>query len=282
VFDFRYHALSLAAVLIALTVGLLLGVAIGDANLVSNAEKHLRDTLRADVNAARRDAGALRAQLALRARYETDAYPRLVGGRLAGKQIGLLFLGQSSDQVSGLVRSALNGTGGKLVLVAAIHEPPDLSGIAGRAGSTRYKALASDNSLLRPFGVRIGRQLVRGGRLLAQVSSKLLSSYSGTLGKLDGLIVMRNRGNLDANSDTFEAGLASGLGTSGVAVVGVETSTTNPSVVPWYQQQNLTNVDDLDDLAGRTALVYALAGARGSFGVKSTAEALLPGGGGSK
>jgi hypothetical protein len=31
-------------------------------------------------------------------------------------------------------------------------------------------------------------------------------------------------------------------------------------------------VDDLDDLIGRAALVFALAGERGSFGVKSTAD----------
>ena len=34
-FDVRYHALSLAAIFIALVVGLLLGVAIGDKELVS-------------------------------------------------------------------------------------------------------------------------------------------------------------------------------------------------------------------------------------------------------
>ena len=37
-FDFRYHALSLAAVLFALAVGILIGVAIGDSNLVSSAQ----------------------------------------------------------------------------------------------------------------------------------------------------------------------------------------------------------------------------------------------------
>jgi hypothetical protein len=36
-FDYRYHALSLAAVLFALALGVLIGVAIGDSNLVSSA-----------------------------------------------------------------------------------------------------------------------------------------------------------------------------------------------------------------------------------------------------
>jgi len=36
-FDYRYHALSLAAVLLALAVGLVIGIAIGDSSLVSSA-----------------------------------------------------------------------------------------------------------------------------------------------------------------------------------------------------------------------------------------------------
>ncbi len=41
-FDYRYHALSLAAVLFALAVGVLIGVAIGDSNLVSSAKRRDR------------------------------------------------------------------------------------------------------------------------------------------------------------------------------------------------------------------------------------------------
>jgi hypothetical protein len=38
----------------------------------------------------------------------------------------------------------------------------------------------------------------------------------------------------------------------------------------------MASVDDLDDIAGRMALVFTLAGADGAYGVKSTRDALLP------
>ena len=44
--DYRYHALSLAAVLLALAVGVLIGVAIGDSNLVSSAKSGIVHDLR--------------------------------------------------------------------------------------------------------------------------------------------------------------------------------------------------------------------------------------------
>ena len=58
--------------------------------------------------------------------------------------------------------------------------------------------------------------------------------------------------------------------------VGVELTATEPSQVPWYQSRRLSSVDDLDEPSGRAALVYVLAGSDGAFGVKATAESLLP------
>jgi hypothetical protein len=284
VFDFRYHALSLAAVLIALAVGLLLGVAIGDANLVSNAEKHVVNTLRANLDGARDQASTLQGDLAFRNQFESAAYAQLVGGRLAGRRIGIVFLGSSSEQVNALVRSALESTGGQVVLVAVVRDPPSLPAVAAAATPGRYAGVASNPALVRPFGVRVGVQLVTGGRLLGKVATPLLSTYNGTLepqGGLSGVVVVRAPGTITPSADavqtSFEDGLAAGLAGSGVPVVGVETGTTKPSEIPWYTQQNLSSVDDIDDIAGRTALVEVLAGAHGTFGRKATATSgLLP------
>jgi hypothetical protein len=281
VFDFRYHALSLAAVLLALVIGLLLGVAIGDAGLVSSAEKNLRNSLQSRLNRANAQIGQQQNQINFRNQFENQIYPDLVGHRLTGKRIGLIFLGQPSDAVNGLLRSALDQTGGQLVLVAVIREPPDLASLAAQATPGRYAALATDPSLVRPFGVRMGAQLVRGGTLIERERGNLLSTFNGSLQPLDGVVVMKNSGTLNPNDaqtvDSFESGLISGFARSGsVPVVGVETTSTNPSQIGWYQRQNLASVDDIDDLAGRTALIFELGGAKGTYGVKPTAQSLLP------
>lgn len=279
-FDFRYHALSLAAVLIALAVGVLLGVAIGDANLVSNAEKRLRDSLRSELNQTRSQAAQNRDQLAFRTDFERAVYPQVVGAALKGKRFGLIFLGQPSNQLSGYVRGALEPTGGQIVLVAVIRDPINVPALAAAATSTRYSALAVDRSLVGAFGTRVGVQLVGGGRLLTRVQPALFSSYNGVIERLDGIVIVRAPGNVDPAvknvDDQFENGLATGLGATGVPVVGVETSSANPSQVPWYTQKNFSSVDDIEDLAGSTALVESLAGAHGAFGRKPSATAILP------
>jgi hypothetical protein len=283
VFDFRYHTLSLVAVLVALVLGLLLGVAIGDRNLVSSAEHGLRKSLRADVRAAQKHASDLQAQLDTRKRFESAAYPLLVGGELEGRRIALLFLGDASNHVRNLVHAALAGSasGGRLTSVAAIREPLDLGGLGNRASGTRYASLTTSPDLIGPFGTRMGIQLAAGGKLVAKVRPALLSSFSGSLGPFDAVVVMRNRadGLTDSEAtaaDAFERGLIGGLEASNVPVVGVETTDTSPSQVSWYRDRHLSSVDDVDDPIGRAALVFALAGvADGAFGIQP-GEPLLP------
>ncbi len=280
-FDFRYHALSLAAVLFALAVGILIGVAIGDSNLVSSAQNGIVKNLRAEVSGSQQQLEQVNTHLSEEETLATDLWPFAVHDLLVGKNIGLVFLGDSSDQIDSLVRSGIAEAGGNVKAVVAVREPLNAAGIAAQATGYRYTALASDPSLTREFGARIGTQLVSGGQLLERVHTNLLSSYDGELGKLEGLVIVRsdptNMSEQDSKSTgEFNAGFIGGALAAGVPVVGVELTSTEPSQIPWYKAENLASVDDLDTIAGRAALAFALAGDHSAYGVKSTADALLP------
>jgi hypothetical protein len=285
-FDYRYHALSLAAVLLALAVGVLIGVAIGDSNLVSSAKNGIVHNLESEVDGAQRQAGTLQTQLTAEEAFANDLYPIAVHGVLSGRNVGLVFLGGSSNRVNGLVREAVTQAGGNLATVVAIREPLDLSGLSEAASGTAYAGLATDPELVHKFGGLAGRQLVSGGalvnqELLSRVRGPLLSAFDGQLGKLEGLVVMRSEPagmtpeQIQASA-AFESGLVAGVTAAGVPVVGVELSNTEPSQVSWYKSQGISSVDDLDALSGQAALVYSLAGSHGAYGIKSTADSLLP------
>ncbi|HEY3491904.1 MAG TPA: copper transporter, partial [Solirubrobacterales bacterium] len=102
-----------------------------------------------------------------------------------------------------------------------------------------------------------------------------------SFGNLDGLIVVRDQPEemgpvQDEKTDEFEEALASGITATRVPAVGVETSTDETSNVPFFQSNGLASVDDVDLTAGQLAMVFALLGADGSFGVKGSADQLLP------
>jgi hypothetical protein len=278
VFDFRYHALSLVAVFIALAVGLVLGVTIGDKGVLTSARRELSANL---VSRARDRASTLSNELNVRREFEQETYPALVADRLAGERFGLVFLGGASDTIARRVSDALDGTGGSLRFVAVVRDTPNLGELAARAGATRYAGLADDPTLLQPFAQAVGRSIVRGGSLAIDERQPLLSSFSGELGGgVNGVIVARlgetPTGDQADEIRALQEGLVQGMADTDASVVGVETTTSEPSQVPWYQERGISTVDDIDDIAGLTALVYVLAGAKGDYGVKPIAEALVP------
>ncbi len=285
-FDYRYHALSLAAVLFALALGILIGVAIGDSNLVSSAKNGIVHNLNSEVSEAHHQVAQLQEKLSDEEAFASGLYPLAVHELLNGRSVGLVFLGGSSDQVDALVRTAVTQAGANLASVVAVREPLDLAGISREAVGTHYAALAESPQLVERFGQLAGRQLVSGGQLvsrelLSRVRSSLLSAFDGQLGRLEGLVVARadpsGMNGVQAESTAaFQSGLLSGVAAAGVPAVGVELKGAQPSQVPWYKGKGVSSVDDLDTVAGQAALVYALAGDKGAFGVKPTADSLLP------
>jgi hypothetical protein len=279
-FDFRYHALSLAAVFIALVVGLLLGVAIGDKELVSGARQELRDSLRADVRKADQERDEAKTRVRELDEFAAAAYPILTAGQLPGARIGLVLLGED-DGAPDIVRDALEPTGADLAFVAVVRERVDLGALAERARGTRYANIERDPTLLDDLGKRAGIQMVLGGRLVGQVRTNLLRSLSGRFGDLDGVIVLRsddtpaNKEDAD-RLDDLQDGIARGLVQTGVRAVGVERRASEPSSIGWFRDREMSSVDNVDEQAGRAALVFVLAGNQGSYGRRDSAQALLP------
>jgi hypothetical protein len=280
VFDFRYHALSLAAVFLALVIGLLLGVAIGDEGLVSSAERDIRDSLRNDVRDARADSDRLRGELAERERLETQLYPLMVGGRLPGQRVGIVALGGVPDGVVDEVRKALGPTGGRLVQVAVVRIPPDAEALDGDLRDTRFAGLARDPDLLGRFGRRIGVDFVRGAGALQRLSGTVLESSSGTSNGLGGVVLYRRGGKVSPSAATaasaFEDGIVAGLKRTKVPLVGVEQSSRSTSAIPWFEDRGVSSVDNVDELTGRASMVFVLGGASGAFGTDPTADRLVP------
>src|SRR5947207_15352155 len=103
-FDFRYHALSLVAVFLALGIGILLGSTIGD-NLASQANKDLSSSLRGDLLKARQDARDASSNVSQRDRVIQAAFPRIVADRLRGQPIAIAARGELPPDLETPVRA---------------------------------------------------------------------------------------------------------------------------------------------------------------------------------
>ncbi len=276
----RYHTTSLIAVFLALDIGILIGAEFGG-DALTNTRRNLEHSLVNNLQDARSRSDELSGQLGRSNEFADRVYPVLVRERLAGKRIAIVALGGLPGEVTGAVEDALGPTGARLVGVGVVREPVDLSGLAGDLSKTRFADLRRNSDTLTAFGVGLGRQLVRGGTLPELVRGQLFSRASGTFGALDGVIVVRDQPQdmgpvQHGNAGQLESALLSGITATRAPTVGIETSTAEPSSVSFFQANDLSSVDDAELTAGKVAMVFSLLGAEGSFGIKGSADRLLP------
>ena len=276
----RYHATSLIAVFLALAIGILIGAEFGGDALTST-RRNLEASLVNNLQDARSKTDELNGELGRSNEFADRVYPVLTRDRLDGRRIAIIALGDLPSDDIDAVEEALGPTGAKLVGVGVVREPVDLNGLADDLAKTRFADIARNPDSLTALGVGVGRQLVRGGTLPEVVRGQLFSRASGSFGALDGVIVIRNQpqdlGPVQrTTAGTLEGGLLSGLTATRTPAVGVETSTAEPSSISFFQGNDLSSVDDVELTAGQVALVFSMLGAEGSFGVKSSADRLLP------
>lgn len=276
----RYHATSLIAVFIALAIGILIGAEFGG-DALDDTRRDLEQSLVGNLQDARSQVDELNAELNRSDEFAERVYPVLTEDRLEGRRFAILALGNLPSDITGEVEEALAPTGGRLVGVGVMREPVDVNGLAEDLAKTRFADLRTNSDALTELGTGLGRQLVLGGTLAEVVRGHLFSRASGSFGGLDGVIVVRDQPEemglaQREKTNQLETALMSGITATRAPAVGVETSTDDSSSISFFQANGLASVDDIDLTAGQLAMVFALLGADGSFGVKGTADQLLP------
>src|SRR5215211_3626525 len=114
-FDLRYHVTSLAAVFIALVIGILVGVALASHGLGQSERRSLED----DVRRAQDRADTLQTQVetlvqsgAANGTFVDNTYNALMTDRLKEKRIAVLFVGSVNHAVQSDISKSIKDAGG--------------------------------------------------------------------------------------------------------------------------------------------------------------------------
>jgi hypothetical protein len=281
-FDLRYHVASLAAVFLALIIGILVGVGISDRGLVDSAKtKFLQDQVaslqrRLD-NKSTQSTDQARDRVAAQT-FINETYPALARNRLKGKQVAVVFVGSVDGGIRSSVTRALTDAGAQQVRLRALKVPIDVkqldTALKGQPAAAGLRGRANLDSL----GRAIGQELVLGGDTplldsLTNGASLVEEQHGGNKMPADGVVVVRTVAPQRGGTTRFLLGLYEGLGTSGVPAVGAEQTDAADSATAVYRQAGLSTVDDVDTPVGRLALMLLLAGQQpGQYGVKDSAS----------
>jgi hypothetical protein len=280
-YDLRYHVATLAAVYVALIIGILVGVGLAGSGVTKQADLNLARAKNDDLQASLASAQAQIKQLKQTQEAFQQGYPALMAGRLADKQIAVLFVGPRDGGISSAVEQTLQDAGALQALrVRAVDVPINAQDLDRLLGARPPLAPYVGDDKLAALGQALGSEFALGGATpLWNLLGRLLVEEKSGPAKppADGIVVVRTVKPQQSETARFLSGLFTGLASAGIPAVGVEKSDTTPSAIPVYRDRGLSGVDDIQLATGRAALALLLAGAgSGHYGTADDADAVLP------
>ncbi len=279
-FDFRFHLISLTAVFLALGLGMIIGVAVIDEGIIEREQKYLVDRLeedfhilRAQNNIVKKEIAETEKKLALWQDFSKEILPALIGGKLTDKKI-VIIKTTDKEMPKDLIENLLKA-GADVVfqfdLETLFSEEEAL--INNKSGIYLDKEKRKE---LEQWALLLSKRIYTGNFNLEGASDGDILEATTTLPP-DTVIII---GGIDSQ-DKFLAGefdfpLISDLRSRGLVVAATEVSDVLYSCIPQYLKIADIIIDQVDTIPGQVALIWALTGFEGYYGVGTQAINLLP------
>ena len=274
----------MVATFLALGIGILIGsIMLGNDTLVKQQQQLTRklelqiEELRKKNEAVQAIINNLEVSNDLKEQFEKQSLPLLVAGRLSGYQVAIIeinhyrFLPELTEtlKTSGATVSSVT-----TVFSDLGFDQEEIQAVLGQKDLT-------PELIARRLANEIGQNIITGENqkltnfLIAQGIIKATGQYGVPL---NGIIIIRENQAQKTyyEVDTFDLPLIDCFLKQKIAVFGVEETKVDHSCMKAYQRKEITTVDNIDTIPGQAALVLALAGNPGHYGVKPTAQSLLP------
>jgi hypothetical protein len=299
-FDLRYHVASLAAVFVALAVGIVIGVAIAGGGKLEETTAAVEQAELDDLNRQLEEAQArgdhLEEQNEAVRRLMEETYEPIMADRLADRHIAVVYLGEGDAGLDDDVNRTLEDSGlAAPTNVTALALPVDVDRIAGRLASE--PELAGFSSDLGALGEALGREFAAGGErpLWDELQGDLAAQTLGAiLEPLDGVVLVRSwqptesespvEAERDDQTEALIRGFVRGLADAGIVVAGVDgqgpdeaqrPDDEEDAAIAFFKSLEVSSVDDVDTTPGRVGLALLLAGGEpGHYGVDE--ERIIP------
>lgn len=287
IIDIRYHIASLAAVFIALGIGILVGSFLNGDDFLVRQQHHLIAMLENDVHKIMLQKEDLVAQInnlensrKLMQEFVNIVSPKIISGVLKDKVVSVLFVTCSIDQslmkgIEEVIKTAGGNLGAVFSLGSALGSSLDIQtfytllGLPIKPGNAEFGRVIGEIAL----GI-VGNG--NSGFIAHLVENEVLTVNGNLDLKPDVVVFIANSADRQYSNTKIDSALVEGIREHGVRLVAAEVSTVEQTHLTYYIQQSIATVDNIETYLGKTALILVAAGVDGNFGVRKTASSFFP------
>jgi hypothetical protein len=282
-FDMRSYIVSLIAVFLALGIGILMGTVIVDKGVLVEQQSVLVKKLQEEFGSLRQENSTLQRDLDARNKFEEETTSLFVQNQLPQQNITMVT-------TSGVSEVVIRGVSNVLSLTGAQHNVVNIS-----TPDFDLKNKVTQKQILAQFPGELisGRELKK--RVIKKIAEELLSSSEKPFIKFLSNLNFAKESNVLASPPSavivfaeseervspvareLSIQLIQSLRELNVTAIGVESSTVTNSYISDFETAGTSStIDNIDTVPGRVALIYVLRGNNGNFGIKKTAQSLMP------
>ncbi|MGL5694461.1 MAG: copper transporter [Peptostreptococcaceae bacterium] len=284
--NMKYYIVTIGAIFISLGIGILVGFNLNYDQELSKQQTQIIEDLDVKFEDLRTVNNELETNLKdLKSDYEkiigfiNENYEKLTSDQLLDKSIGIISIGSNNDSTQ--IEKSISNANGNVLFNINLH-----SNIV-------------DENKIKEVSDKVGVEIKNAQELIDYISG-CLNDVDGKskleyLEELDVIKINKledgynNSTSVVLNSDTnakdaknqFEAVdkvLIQSLKSQGKYIVGVENSETKVSYIELYSENKISTIDNINEGSGQLSLVRVLKDGTtvGNFGIKETAESLIP------
>ena len=280
--NIKYLVITVISIFLALGIGILIGIQVDSQDIIFEQQEITVQKMENkfdELNGLNLDLQNQIKQLSsaneLNENYIKNVFPDYIKNKLT--DLHIVIVETTDDYTYTSMRQSLKIAGADVTSVTLISE------------RLLYISDEEQNQLMEHFGIDenvipvVLKKIAEttGGKYSADDIAFLIEKgiiyVNGDLQKPADYIVIAG-GSRDKNNkhEVIDIPLIKEVKKLSLPLIGVETTTVENSYIELYKKEKLSTVDNVDTIIGQTSLVLVMTGKEGHYGVKKSANSLMP------
>ena len=281
--NMKFYVISIVSIFAALGIGIYIGFSLDAQSFVLDQREDIALKLEERFDFQKEENNKLKKELEELGLvnknneiYISSTYNELIKNKMNNKTA--LIIETNSDYIYSGTGTVLEDAGAKVTGILTVEDQV--------IDEEKVKAFYEDNNLeaesqdlRQDLVLKLSKSLLEKDlETIEKLREAGFINYMGDLKESIDTVVLAG-GSLEKNQekmDIIDKNLISSMLASDINIVGVEKENVNNSYIDFYKNSKISTVDNVDTSIGKVSLINALGEYPGHYGVKPSADALVP------
>lgn len=284
--NMKFYVISIVSIFLALAIGIYIGFTLDAQNFLVEQKEDIAskleekfDYLRSENENFKKEIEKMEVKNSQYEKFNETVYPEIIKNRLSGTKVAII---ETNDEYiySGIGKT-LEMSGATVVNVTTIKDKFLNEDTLKEA----YLKSGIDKDELKENVI---------GKAISDLSTAIISDGNEEVIKyFEEYGLLNIIGNIDESVDyviiaggsdskdierinILDKTIIDSVKKMELPIIGIEKTTVKNSYMKEYKDYRISTVDNVDSIIGKVALIMSMEGRPGNYGVKSSAESLLP------